>query len=722
MRLALIAVLSLSMSARADESAWKVLPIYGGGWIQNVEISRSAPNVWYTYVDVGGPYRSDDAGRHWRPLHGAMTGDQRDVRADHVRTLSVDPRDADSFVMVAGDRFGIPAGVYVSRDGGKSFRRTLVARFYGDGNRRPTGLALARHPQDPDTLLCGEDWDGLFLSRDNGESWRALPVGVESRFSDVRWDRTDGDVAYASAADMPQDSHVEPWHPQARKPGFWRSDDRGETWRKLAADGPLEIAQIPGGRRIVGIFAGSELRFSDDRGETWRPFHEGLPRRRDGKTPDWRDREHFMALAAGPDFWLCGNTLGHIFRRGKDDSAWTEIACESETFGTACEDNLENVRRRREKWALSTIVIDERDPAHWLTTDWHLIWETHDAGRNWISRVDGMMQLVPFRVSCDPNSDANILVGLADMGMGASTDGGRTYHDVPQTGGANSIAWCVKHPGVAFATGGKSGIQLIGTRDGGKTWFYLGRKGLPPLRKGQPDGEKDHGAYDVAVDPTTDFVYLCVSGPAGKDGGGVYRSRDLGASWERFSDGLPEGGNLFKFSEFSGGGAAGWTPQLVFGADGSAVLSTFAKGVLYFLDREAGKWKALAYPANPSCSRTVAADPFRPGRFLFANDGHLIESLDGGRTWRQLYSTYGCGTCVAFDAHTRDLVVSANHDDVLISRDGGYHFHSLRDGLKIPSGNKRWVYVDRERLWFLTRGSGVYVRNVSKTNRKDGKE
>ena len=38
------------------ESAWNVLPVFGGGYVQNVAIAPSNPSRWYAYVDVGGPY------------------------------------------------------------------------------------------------------------------------------------------------------------------------------------------------------------------------------------------------------------------------------------------------------------------------------------------------------------------------------------------------------------------------------------------------------------------------------------------------------------------------------------------------------------------------------------------------------------------------------------------------------------------------------------------
>ena len=64
-----VCVMSLfaAMAARPD-AAWNILPVFGGGYVQNVVIAPSNPSRWYAYVDVGGPYRSDDGGRSWRAL------------------------------------------------------------------------------------------------------------------------------------------------------------------------------------------------------------------------------------------------------------------------------------------------------------------------------------------------------------------------------------------------------------------------------------------------------------------------------------------------------------------------------------------------------------------------------------------------------------------------------------------------------------------------------
>ena len=697
----------------SSQSPWRVLPVFGGGYVQNVAVAPSNPWRWYTYVDVGGPYRSDDGGHTWTPIHASMPPQMRDVWADHVRALSVDPRDADTFVMAAGDRFAKPAGVYITHDGGRTFRQTLTARFYGDGNRRWMGQCMARHPNNPDVLFCGEDWDGIFRSDDGGETWRRL--GLERTWiSDIRFDPANPQRLYVCAPTGPMSRQMRPGDPRTREIGFFRSDDGGATWRKLSDGSPEETAQIAGSPRIVGLFDGRHVRVSDDGGETWRSFEEGLFIRPDDAKLEYVDDGRYQALAAGPDFWLVGNTRGAVFRRGISDGAWRPVDRQSSKLGDPVAEHHHRQRAAKgEFWSLSTLIIDPRDPAHWLATDWFHIWETPDAGRNWTSRVIGMSQLVPFTIACDPFTPDDILYGIADVGLSISHDGGATFHGNAPTSGANSIDWSRRAHGLAYCVGGKSGVQFLRTRDGGHTWDKPRAAGLPSFRKGmQGNAEKEFAAYTVAVDPVTDDVFLCVSGPSGPDGGGVWRSPDAGETFERVSDGLPEGRNLFKSWEFDGGGEAGWTPQLVFSPNGSAVLSTY-NGRCYALERDGGlRWVPTTIE-NPSCSRTIAADPFRPGRFLSAQGETLMESGDGGRTWFDVRAKgWRRGWCVAFDPHVPMQVAGAGHDGIVISNDGGMTWKPLDGGLAYPTGVRRCVFLDRGRLFGLTRGSGVWMRSI----------
>ena len=100
------------------------------------------------------------------------------------------------------------------------------------------GLVIARNPFNPDEVIAGEDWDGLFRSADNGETWVA--VGPKEHWiSDIKYDQNITGRVYACSHDwtLPKDDHKMAAHFKRRLGrypyrlhGFWRSDDSGLTW------------------------------------------------------------------------------------------------------------------------------------------------------------------------------------------------------------------------------------------------------------------------------------------------------------------------------------------------------------------------------------------------------------------------------------------------------------------------------------------------------------
>ena len=716
-----LSLVSLCVGAFASETAafpWLVLPCWGGGYVQNAVFCPSTPGRMYLYVDVGGPYRSDDAGTTWRPLHSNMPVAMRERGFDQVRSLSVDPRNVDNVVVLAGRDGDTLGGFAVTRDGGATWAVKQDAFAYGNSPRRSDGFCLSRSPFDPDELVGGEDRSGIFVSRDNGETWTLTgPTGVW--FTDIRHDATVPDRVYASSPYISTNQLSTAWvlgasRTTPRGYGFYRSDDGARTWQRLSDESPTEIAQIPGDTRIVGLFGKQHVKVSDDGGETWMPFEDGLYIRSSPPT-DSVSGGAYYALAAGCDFWLVGDGNGAKYRRGRTAVSWTPLPDRNNMApgDPANEQRLASFSPSEIRMtALSTLVTDPRDDNHWLATDWFELWETFDAGTSWTSRMRGIMPLVSYDIAFDPNSANNFLCCLYDVGAFATRDGGRTFVRARAADGSNGNRKFPNNVATALYLQGPPGVVLLAgargndtglwrSEDAGLTWSPLPGTGLPALIP-------DSSAVSCLVqDPLDGSVLLTMSGAAGSGAGGVYRSRDEGETWTWEGGGLGNG-EAFDYGTNHSQGA--W-PRLVVSSDGSAVTAAQkSEGHLYSRGPAVTAWTKASLTPPDWRKYPLAADPFVPGRFLCGGGDRTVqESTDGGRTWHAYTPLQGrkCGG-IAFDRHVSGSVVFACRDGLYHSTDGGATMRQLENGLQLPSGTSRTVALDRGRLFFLTSGSGIW--------------
>lgn len=702
------------------QNSWKLLPLAGGGCMTGVEISPSCPDIWYAYADVGGPYRSDDAGHTWKALHSNFTVAQREDNADHVRGLLIDPENPDRILLVAGWRIHYhSAGAYLSTDGGKSFKRTLKAKFAGEGSlNKHCGKVLVRHPENKSCILAASVGEGIFRSIDGGETW--MKCGAEGyEFTSLAFDLSTPGRVFAAA---PRCGELTG---KTSRFGLLRSDDGGLSWKNLeGAEAPIELVHAPGEAAIIGIFrrdGKSEIRKSSDGGMTWHDYHQGLPSSATVKDFGvWYSHPYeFLALAAGPDFLAACNWDGDLFIRRKDDSKWRQIPLDGLRQGNPATEHYlrKNNLELKKRCCTCSITIDPSNPGHLLTTDWYDLWETRDGGRNWVTRIDIINQVVPFTVSCDPSSVSNIVYGLADHVSVYSHDGGKKF-SASCNGPVDltEFAWSSKIPGRIYGVGGKGAWSIVISDDAGKTWRYSSYKGIAASRWLKDGG----GVFSVAVDPVTDDVYVCRGGEIAPGKGGVYRSSDGGITWKWFSNGIEPAKDFFRNHEFQGGGAASWAEQIVFSPDGSALMGGRGTREMYRLDRTAERWVKLSQRYSVT-EYTFAADPFVPGRFLIATARGIDEYVDGGKTFKgTLPGSESLGYALAFDRHNPGLIASmtADRENIVMSRDGGRRWAILPDGMKVPTGTYHRLVLDRGRLYIHTRGSGVWTRNAATGNRR----
>jgi photosystem II stability/assembly factor-like uncharacterized protein len=175
-----------------------------------------------------GVYKSVDGGESWQNMG------LKDSR--QIGGIVVDPRNSDVvFVAAEGSAWGPGGdrGLYKTSDGGKTWKKTLeISEHTGVNN-------VIMDPVDPDVLYAtseqrrrhvftkigGGPESAVYKSTDNGETWRKIMKGlpgVHLGGMGIDISPADHNVLYL-IVEAAED-----------KGGFYRSDNRGESWKRMS--------------------------------------------------------------------------------------------------------------------------------------------------------------------------------------------------------------------------------------------------------------------------------------------------------------------------------------------------------------------------------------------------------------------------------------------------------------------------------------------------------
>ena len=676
----------------AQYGTWRSCRIGGGGYAQNVVLCPSDPKRCYSYVDVGGTFRSDDGGQTWLMLHGSLPAQDGIYE---TRGLSVDPRNADVIVAAIGSQWSSGAdGVYRSSDGGTTWRRTLEVGFMGNGEDRWAGFLLTRPSNDPSTIVAATESTGVFRSVDNGLTWTKL--GLEGLHpTDVRYDRTDPKRLWLCS--LPFNGWLGGKQVKLTS-AFYRSEDGGATWAKLSDHSPSEIIQDPKtADRLYGI-VDYRVQVSDDRGGTWRDASDGLPAQ--GSDKGYTSQSSFQSFGAGPDFVVTASTKGTFYTLRSGEARWHKVerqGLEENYYGQpwfgAGGDHFGS--------ALGSITVDPRDPAHWYFTDWFSIYQTHDSGSHWRLTMDGVETTVLHCLTQDPSDPGVVHLGMADDGYFLSDNGGVRFG--PAQGISNNvkcISVCPTLPARVYAVGPKQwdwvAQQVFVSIDRGHTWTRSPMTGLPDM--------DTHHCNTVVADPKDPYtVYLCVSQTVSPNGGGVYKSTDGGKTWADMSQGLPVGQSFFADSIWGIG------RELAVTSDGHLAAISRDHTQVFRYDAPSQTWAAIPLPLKGQ-PYSVVADLHAPGTlYLGVDHDGIYRSTDGGAAWTKVWN--GSVHHVTVDAATPGRLAAGTSDGVILSTDGGATWHPADPHL--PSRVYNLVAFTGDRLLAGSAGNGAFWMPLS---------
>jgi photosystem II stability/assembly factor-like uncharacterized protein len=264
----------------ADGLEFRNVGPHRGGRVTAVAGVVQDSQVYYMGATGGGVFKTTNAGLSWENISDGH------FNTGSVGHIAVAPSDPNVVVVGMGESpfRGVASsqgdGVYISTDSGASWRHAGL-----EDTAQISRIVI--DPRDPDRFFvaaqgdiwAGSDDRGVYLTEDGGESFRKVLAGENDTTGavDLRMDPNNPRVLYAAMWDHQR----LPWLIRSGGPGsgVWKSVDGGETWEELTADLPGEMGKIgvsPSAAQPGLVFAVIEaadgqggLYRSEDSGASW---------------------------------------------------------------------------------------------------------------------------------------------------------------------------------------------------------------------------------------------------------------------------------------------------------------------------------------------------------------------------------------------------------------------------------------------------------------------
>jgi photosystem II stability/assembly factor-like uncharacterized protein len=256
--------------------------------VWHLEPSHTDPNIVYAGVEDAALFKSTDGGQNWRELSGLRghgTGPQWQPGAGGMclHTIILDKKNPNRMYIAIS-----AAGAFRSDDAGKTWKpinQGLVSQFIPDPNAEVGHCVhhVAMHPSKPDTLFMQKHWD-VMRSDNAGDRWHEVSGNLPTDFGfviDVH--AHEPETIYVA----PIKSDGEHFVPEG-KLRIYRSKSGGNEWEALTKGLPqndcyvniLRDAMAVDSLDSCGVYfgtSGGQVYASSNAGDSWAPIVRDLP-------------------------------------------------------------------------------------------------------------------------------------------------------------------------------------------------------------------------------------------------------------------------------------------------------------------------------------------------------------------------------------------------------------------------------------------------------------
>jgi photosystem II stability/assembly factor-like uncharacterized protein len=609
-------------------------------WVGTGEPANTRANSW-----GDGVYRSDDGGESW--THMGLSDSYL------ISRIVIHPTDPDRvYVAAMGHLWGANAerGVFRTTDGGASWEKVLFV------NDTTGAMDLEMDPRDPDVLYAGMwqrfrfgggDMDesgpgsGVFKSSDGGDTWTRLGYGLPTEpMGKIHLSVARGDSRIVYAAILTN----EPRERAGSQTGLYRSDDAGETWRKVSDPSTgyyyqqVFVDPSEDDRVYMPVF---ELRRSEDGGRTWemvniRHVHNDLH----GMWIDPSDPDHLVIVGDGG--------VNISFDRGE---TWMVSALPIGQFYEISVDN-------QDPWH---VIGGMQDTGHWLGPS-RVYDEEGITDEDW----DKLRYVGDGMASATDPRDPNIIYLVQQFGNTSRMDM-RDWERVELQPTADELrAMGIDGP-VRYNW---TPAMILSEHDA--DYIYLGSNYLFRIHgetgdvqrlsddlswqqdrtfRGIEDGYHSYGTLFSVAESKFDARTLW----AGADDGPVWVTTDLGGEWTRVDGNMPGAPDNCVVAEIE---TSRFHRERAYVALDCHARDDHAP-YLYRTDDGGRTWTSRVGDLDDGPAYVIREDPDNPDVLYVGVEHGVRVSIDGGAHWVRLGSglpTVAVRT-MAVQARDRDLAV-----------------------------------------------------------------
>jgi photosystem II stability/assembly factor-like uncharacterized protein len=263
-------------------------PAVMGGRIDDFGVVESNPNIVYVGTASGGVWKTTNNGTTWEPVF-----DKEGVST--IGDIAIAPSDPSVVWVGTGEPNNRQSsswgdGIYKSLDAGKTWQKMGLAATHHIGR-------IVIHPKNPEIVYAaalGHLWGpnperGVYKTTDGGKTWnQVLKINDDTGVSDIAMDPESPDTLYAGAYERRRTPFG--FNGGGPDSAIYKTVDGGATWKKLTKGLPYENGGDTGRigldiyrkdsnivYAIVQHEKGGTYR-SEDKGETWKKMGDTNPR------------------------------------------------------------------------------------------------------------------------------------------------------------------------------------------------------------------------------------------------------------------------------------------------------------------------------------------------------------------------------------------------------------------------------------------------------------